>query len=337
MVTVTERERTDAVQAHLRLLGEQIEEGLRTLPLPDEPTELYAPIRYVLNGGGKRMRPVLLLLAAEAYGGTEARARALPAALAVEVFHNFTLVHDDIMDAAPERRGRPTVHIRWDDATAILSGDLLMGLSYDLFAQVETDRTVEVIRTFHRMVARLCEGQALDTAFETRNDVSVPDYLDMIARKTGALVEAVLDLGGLIGGADEAAREHLRTAGHELGRAFQIQDDLLDLTADNEGWGKAIGGDLVVGKKTFLLLRALERAEGDEHCWFTRILADGGLAPEEVPEARERMERLGVLDEAREAVRRHSDAGLAALNTLPAGPSAEALRELAEQLARRIR
>ncbi|NNF56666.1 MAG: polyprenyl synthetase family protein, partial [Rhodothermaceae bacterium] len=124
-------ERTEAVQAHLRLLVEQVEGGLKALPLPDEPAELYAPVRYVLKGGGKRMRPVLLLLTAEAYGGAEARARAMPAALAVEVFHNFTLVHDDIMDAAPERRGRPTIHIRWDDATAILVGDLLMGLSYD--------------------------------------------------------------------------------------------------------------------------------------------------------------------------------------------------------------
>ncbi|NNF58290.1 MAG: polyprenyl synthetase family protein, partial [Rhodothermaceae bacterium] len=213
----------------------------------------------------------------------------------------------------------------------------LMGLSYDLLAQVETDRTAEVIRTFHRMVARLCEGQALDTAFETRHDVLVPDYLDMIARKTGALVEAALDLGGLIGGADDAARKTLRTAGHELGRAFQIQDDLLDLTADSDGWGKAIGGDLVVGKKTFLLLRALECAQGDEHRWFSHILTDGGLPPEEVPEARARMKRLGVLDDARDAVRRHSDAGLAALGTLPPGPSAEALRDLAEQLARRLR
>ncbi|HLT47799.1 MAG TPA: polyprenyl synthetase family protein [Rubricoccaceae bacterium] len=328
-------ERTEA-QAYLQRLAGEVEAGLAAClgELPAEPAVLYGPVRYVLEGGGKRIRPVLVLLAAEAFGGEAARRRALPAALAVEVFHNFTLVHDDIMDGAAERRGRPTVHVRWDAGTAILSGDLLMGLSYDLLARVEGADTAALVRRFHAMVLRLCEGQALDAAFERRDGVTVADYLDMIERKTGALLEAALEIGGIVGGAGEAGRAALRTAGRELGRAFQIQDDLLDLTAESDGWGKTIGGDLVAGKRTFLLLRALERAGGDERAWFARAL-DGGLPAAEVAEARARMDRLGVLDDARAAVRRHSDAGLAALAALPPGPAADALRSLAERLVRR--
>jgi geranylgeranyl diphosphate synthase type II len=320
-----------AVTAGVEPLVEEVERGLAALPLPEEPATLYAPVRYVLDGGGKRVRPVLVLLAAEAFGGEAARRRALPAALAVEVFHNFTLVHDDIMDGASARRGRPTVHVRWDPGTAILAGDLLMGLSYDLLAQVEDADTAALVRRFHRMVLRLCEGQALDAAFERRADVTVPEYLDMVERKTAALLEAALEIGGRIGGAGEAEQAALGVAGRELGRAFQIQDDLLDLTAEHDGWGKAVGGDLVAGKRTFLLLRALERAEGPERAWLARVL-DGGLPAADVPQARVTMERLGVLEEARAAVRRHSEAGLRALGALPDGPAAEALRALAADL-----
>lgn len=329
MVTVP----TDT-RAYLQARSEEVEGGLAALALPDAPAALYAPVRYVLEGGGKRVRPVLVLLAAEAFGGEEARRRALPAALAVEVFHNFTLVHDDIMDGAQARRGRPTVHVRWDAATAILAGDLLMGLSYDLLAKVEGADAAALVRRFHTMMLRLCEGQALDAAFERRDSVAVPEYLDMIERKTGALLEAALDLGGMVGGAGAEGAAALQRFGRELGRAFQIQDDLLDLTAESDGWGKAVGGDLVAGKRTFLLLRTLERASGTERAWFTRAL-NGGLSEAEVPEARARMDRLGVLDEARAAVRRHSDAGLQALGALPPGPAADALRVLAERLVGR--
>ncbi|HYE96105.1 MAG TPA: polyprenyl synthetase family protein [Rubricoccaceae bacterium] len=327
----------DQAEAHVRALVGQVEAGLVALALPDAPEPLYAPVRYVLESGGKRLRPVLLLLGAEAYGGESALKRAMPAALAVEVFHAFTLVHDDIMDHAAERRGRPTVHVRWDEPTAILVGDLLMALAYDLLAKVETDHLREVLRSFHQMVLRLCEGQALDKAFEQRTDVSVPDYLDMIERKTGALVEAALEIGGWVGGADAAGRAALRRFGQALGRAFQIQDDLLDLTAEDAGWGKTVGGDLVEGKKTFLLLRALERSAGEEHTWFARIPSAGGLPAEEVPEARVRMEGLGVLAEARDTVRAQSNEALAALAVLPPSSAREALGWLTRQLVGRAR
>jgi geranylgeranyl diphosphate synthase type II len=311
-----------------------VDAALGALDLPDRPAGLYAPVRYVLAGGGKRVRPTLVLLAAEAVGGAAARERALPAALAVETFHNFTLVHDDIMDRAAVRRGRPTVHVRWDEPTAILAGDLLMGLSYRLLAQTEGADAAALAEAFYRMTARLCEGQSLDLAFETRADVTVGDYLDMIDRKTGALLECALDLGGAVGGADDATRGALRRAGRALGRAFQIQDDLLDLTAEAEGWGKAIGGDLVEGKKAYLALRAVELADGADRAWLARAVS-GGLPPEDVPEARRRMERLGVLRDAADAVARHVGEGERALAVLPETAAAAALRRLARSLATR--
>ncbi len=320
--------------ARVAALRDRVDAALAALEMGAEPPELYEPVRYVLAGGGKRLRPVLLLLAAESYGAE--LARAMPAALAVEVFHNFTLVHDDIMDHAATRRGRATVHERWDEGTAILCGDYLMALAYDLLAQTRTSRFAEMHRAFHRMVVRLCEGQALDEAFETRAELTVADYLDMIDRKTGALLEAVLDLGALVGDAPETDRAVLRAVGRNVGRAFQIQDDLLDLTADHRDWGKVIGGDLMEGKKTYLLLRALERAEGEERAWFRRIVEAGGLPEGEVDEARARMERLGVLDDARAAVLRHSAVSLERLQTLPASPARDTLHWLIDRMRARL-
>lgn len=319
---------------HVGRLRRRIDEALAALVPERDPPELYEPVRYVLSGEGKRFRPLLLLLAAEAYGA--APERALPAALAVEVFHAFTLVHDDIMDHAPERRGRPTVHVRWDESTAILCGDYLMGLSYDLLARTETTRLAEVIRTFHEMVGHLCEGQTLDKVYEERAEVSVDDYLGMIDRKTGALLRASLELGGIVGGAGETGRGVLRALGAHLGRAFQIQDDLLDLVADHEQWGKVIGGDLREGKKTYLLLRALERAGDGDRAWFARIVTQRGLPEAEIPEARERMERSGVLEDAREAIRSHTALALRCLDDLPPSPAVETLRWLVLRMQARL-
>lgn len=320
--------------AHVGRLREQVNAALAGLVPDVHPVSLYEPVRFVLAGEGKRFRPVLLLLSSEIFGA--AVERALPAALAVEVFHNFTLVHDDIMDHAAERRGRPTVHVRWDESTAILSGDYLMGLSYDLLARVETERLAPLVRTFSQMVAQLCEGQMLDKEFETRDDVTVDAYLHMIDRKTGALLRASIEMGGIIGGAGEGERAVLREMGQHLGRAFQIQDDLLDLVAEDERWGKAIGGDLMEGKKTFLLLRSLERTDGDEHAWFARIVRERGLPAIHVAEARERMERSGVIVEAREAVRRHSAMALQCLERLPPKPAVLTLRWLVERMQARL-
>ncbi len=313
-------------------VASEIDAALAALDLPEEPHGLYAPVRFVLAGGGKRVRPALVLLAAEAFGGDDARQRALPAALGVEVFHNCTLVHDALMDHAATRRGRPTVHERWDVPTAILAGDLLMGLAADLVAQAGTGDVPRLMAAHYRMTARLCEGQTLDMAFERRGDVTVGEYLDMIDRKTGALLQLAVELGAIIGGANDSAVESLRDAGRALGRAFQIQDDLLDLTADPETFGKPIGGDLVAGKRTYLVLKAREAEP--EAAWLAEIL-DGGLARDRVGEARERLAQIGVLDAAVDAVARYTADARAALDVLPDGPAADALRQLALGLASR--
>jgi geranylgeranyl diphosphate synthase type II len=314
-------------------LKESVDVALNVLHFPEAPERLYAPVQYVLAGQGKRLRPVLLLLAADAFGTPPDEA--MPAALAVEVFHNFTLVHDDIMDHADTRRGRPTVHVRWDPDTAILTGDYLMALAYDLLAQSAPDRLPRLLPAFSRMVTHLCEGQTLDKVFETQDNISVEQYLHMIDRKTGALLHTVLELGGLLGDASESQLEALRQGGANAGRAFQIQDDLLDLVAEHDRWGKTVGGDLIEGKKAFLLLQALERADGDERAWFARILQEGGLPPDDVPEARERMDRLGVLDVARSAVARYSKTAMSALGTLPEHPALDTLRWLIQRLQSR--
>lgn len=314
-----------------------VEEQLAQLELPGSPEKLYEPIRYVLSGGGKRLRPALVLLAAEAFGGVQARKNAMPAALAVEIFHNFTLVHDDIMDHADTRRGRATVHLKWDEPTAILSGDLMMGMAYEQLARIESADTAQLIRIFHRMVEKLCEGQTLDMVFESEADVSVDAYIGMIDAKTGALIEAALDLGATIGGADETQRATLREAGQEIGRAFQIQDDLLDLTADHAKWGKVIGGDLMEGKKAYLLLTALETATDDDLAFFSAIVENEGLEPSQVDDARNRMASIGVLDRAAHAVKHHLDNALGLLAHMPENTASTALEDLVRTLMGRER
>jgi geranylgeranyl diphosphate synthase type II len=334
-VSSSENVRPERAEAHVQQLRERVNAELAALEPREQPALLYEPVRYVLDGGGKRLRPILLLLVAEAFGADPDDA--LPAALAVEVFHNFTLVHDDVMDHATERRGRAAVHRRWDTGTALLAGDLLLVRAYDLLAETETADLRTLMRPFRRMARRLCEGQAFDKTFETQADVSVEEYLDMIDGKTAALLGATLELGGRCGEADSDEADALRRAGAALGRAFQIQDDLLDLTADPERWGKPVGGDLREGKKTFLLLRALECAVDGAADEKTRALferaAEEGLTEENIEAARQRMDRLGVLDDARRAVARHTDAATDHLErALPAADRTERQTEAAGTL-----
>jgi geranylgeranyl diphosphate synthase type II len=314
-------------------LRSRIDTALTDLVADRTPPELYDPVRYILSGDGKRVRPVLLLLVAQALDADVDAA--LPATLSVEVFHNFTLVHDDIMDDAPERRGRPTVHTRWDTNTAILTGDVLMGLSYELLGQLDAEAAPAAYEAVHPMVEQVCAGQALDASFESREDVSVEAYLDMIDGKTAALLATVFELGGIVAHASPSVCETLREAGRNAGRAFQIQDDLLDLTADSEAWGKVVGGDLVAGKKTFLTLRALERAEGETHDWFRRIVTEGGLPASDVPEARDRMADLGVFDEARTAVETYTATAREHLSVLPDTEATDTLYALLDRLQAR--
>jgi geranylgeranyl diphosphate synthase, type II len=260
---------------------------------------------------------------------------ALPAAVSVEVFHNFTLVHDDIMDHAESRRGRETVHVRWDEPTAILVGDLLAGIAYEQLAKLPVAAIPEALRVFSAMLRRLCEGQTLDMAFEVREKVSLEDYLAMIEGKTGALLACAMELGALAAGASEEAREAARLTGYDIGRAFQIQDDLLDLTASDAGWGKQVGGDLLTGKRTYLLLLALERAEGADLALLKRVLA-GKLTETGVDAVRNVMDRLGVLNDTRDAVIFHSDAAIGRLQAAPDSPARDLLVGLVRSMQARL-
>lgn len=224
------------------------------------PDELYDPIRYIMSLGGKRFRPLLTLLAASLY--TDDWQKAIKPAMAVEVFHNFTLMHDDIMDQAPLRRGKPTVHEKWNANTAILSGDVMLIKAYELLIQVADDKLRVVLDRFNTTSAEVCEGQQLDMNFETRWDVTEEEYLEMIRLKTSVVLGMSLELGGIIGGADEESKKLLYTAGESIGIGFQLKDDLLDVYGDPEKFGKQVGGDIIANKKTFLLIEALSKATG---------------------------------------------------------------------------
>lgn len=227
-----------------------------------QPENLYEPIHYILSLGGKRMRPVLTLLSAEIFGTHYNEA--MQAAIAVEVFHNFSLVHDDIMDDAPLRRGNETVHEKWDLNTGILSGDAMLILAYQHFETYEPAVFRELAKLFSKTAIEVCEGQQWDVDFETRNDVSIGDYLKMIEYKTAVLVAAALKMGGIIAKTSVENCDKIYEFGRNLGIAFQIQDDYLDAFGDPETFGKQVGGDIIENKKTYLFLKAREFASGDD-------------------------------------------------------------------------
>src|SRR5690606_32587676 len=236
-----------------------IGEALTERNFPDNPNTLYEPIKYFLAIGGKRLRPVLTLLAAELFGATIKEG--LPAALAIEMFHNFTLMHDDIMDEAPLRRGRETIHKKWDINTAILSGDATLIRAYQLLAECKPELLAELLKVFNKMAQEVCEGQQLDMDFEKLATVTEEEYLHMIRLKTSVLLGAALEIGAILGGADKQDRSNLYTFGVNIGIAFQLQDDILDVYGDPSKFGKQVGGDIIENKKTYLLIHALRLAE----------------------------------------------------------------------------
>jgi geranylgeranyl diphosphate synthase type II len=225
---------------------------------PEHTPTLYDPARYMLQLGGKRVRPVAVLMGNELFGALSDEA--LVAATAVELFHNFTLIHDDIMDKAPLRRGMETVHTRYGESTALLAGDVMLVQSYNCLNTLSPERVPPVIALFSRTAAEVCEGQQLDMDFEKRESVTLEEYEHMIALKTAVLLGASLQIGAIIGGASEHNQQLLYGFGKNLGIAFQVQDDYLDAFGDPENFGKQVGGDILVNKKTFLTIQALEQA-----------------------------------------------------------------------------
>ncbi|GAB1449940.1 MAG: polyprenyl synthetase family protein [Bacteroidia bacterium] len=226
------------------------------------PDELYAPIRYMMSLGGKRLRPILTLMACDLFGSDSEKA--VPAALAVEVFHNFTLVHDDIMDNAPLRRGKETVYKKWNMPVAILAGDLMMIKATDFLCETDTPRLKELITLFNTTAREVCEGQQIDMNFETQNQVKHEEYIHMITLKTAVLLGAALKLGALVAGASDSDAEHIYEFGKNTGIAFQIQDDILDSFGDGSLTGKKVGGDIAANKKTLLLIELLESVHKDD-------------------------------------------------------------------------
>ena len=241
---------------------EIIHENIGKIDYPSYPEQLYAPIRYILDLGGKRARPALVLLACNLY--KDNISDSIHPALAWEVFHNFTLMHDDVMDNADIRRGKPTVHKAWNENTAILSGDSMLILSYQIMAKAPSDVMKALLELFSKTAAEICEGQQLDMEFESRLDVTEEEYLEMICLKTAVMIGACLKSGAMIGGARMVDMNLLYEFGINLGLAFQIKDDLLDIYGDSEVFGKAIGGDILCNKKTYFLVNALQLAENED-------------------------------------------------------------------------
>ncbi len=323
----------ELVEKKYRQYHKRINDALGKCFERERPITLYSPARYILEGKGKRIRPFLTLLASEAVGGSSEDA--LNVALAVEILHNFTLVHDDIMDQAELRHGRPTVHRKWNVNAAILSGDMMIAYAYELALQAKSSRHGELIHILNHANITICEGQALDMELEEQKDATIADYLDMIAKKTGCLISAALEAGGVAG---DAAEEHLRSLvifGEKIGRAFQIQDDYLDIMADDGKSGKISGGDVMNGKKTYLLLRSLELTSGKEHDLLKTVIMNKGIGSDRVAEIKAIYERCGVLDETASLINSNTEEALSAIESLPSPEGRDYLRGFANILMKR--
>ncbi|HAI75854.1 MAG TPA: isoprenyl synthetase [Microscillaceae bacterium] len=277
----------------IQTLKDQIEATIEALQFPSHPVELYDPIRYTMALGGKRIRPLLTLVGYGLYANEVATA--LKPAVAVEMFHNFTLLHDDIMDQAPLRRGKPTVHHQWNTNIAILSGDVMLVNAYELFDEVPNQHYKQVIQHFNRCAAEVCEGQQWDMNFETLPQVTESQYIEMIRLKTAVLLGFALALGGILGGASAEDITLLRNFGENIGIGFQLKDDLLDVYGEADKFGKQVGGDILANKKTFLLIKALEMATGDTATKLQHWLSQKQFDPQEKVRAiKEIYNNLGI-------------------------------------------
>jgi len=287
-----------------------VNQAIAVILYPAQPHQLYEPIAYHMALGGKRVRPVLALMACDAMGGDSSSA--IDAALGIEMFHNFTLLHDDVMDNADVRRGRPTVHRRWNDNTAILSGDTMLTIATQYVA---CTANWEVMKLFNKTAIEIYEGQQWDMDYENRNDVTVEEYIEMIRLKTSVLLGCALKMGALIADADDQQADLLYEAGVNMGLAFQLRDDVLDVWGDPATFGKEIGGDIMNNKKTFLLINAMKLAHGDDADELRHWLNDPyALRSEKVRGVTALYERLGVRNLAETAIARYNDHAVAAFN-----------------------
>ncbi len=319
----------------IALLSDRIQHTIGELSFGEKPVELYEPIRYLMKLGGKRMRPLLTLLGYTLY--KDDWEKALKPALGVEVFHNFTLMHDDIMDQAPLRRGVPTVHEKWNANIAILSGDVMMVKAYELMIAVDDAHLRKVLNLFNTCAAEVCEGQQLDMNFESTPAVTEEEYLEMIRLKTAVLLGFSLELGSLLAGADEQSQLLLREFGTSVGVGFQLKDDLLDVYGDKAKFGKQVGGDIIANKKTYLLLQAQQKAEGETAKALNSWLSAKNFDKEEKVKAVTAIyDTLHIRSITEQKMNEYFDKGFKALDKINARPQAiEALRRFAEDLINR--
>ena len=311
---------------------ELIENSLRDYNLPPQPVNLYDPLHYSLKLGGKRMRPILTLLATEAFGKTAKDG--LQAALAVELFHNFSLIHDDIMDAAPLRRGQQTIHEKWNTNIAILSGDVLLVKAYECLANYESTDFKKLFTVFNQTAVEVCEGQQYDMDFEQREDVTEAAYIEMIRLKTSVLLGCALELGAIIAGAEEAAARQIYRFGEQLGLAFQIQDDLLDLYGTEAQVGKQIGGDVLANKKTLLSIAAKSLANPAQQLELVQIAALQDAA-EKITRTQQIYQDLGAKSFCETKMNAFHTEALTALDQIESQHSKVAFYDLAEFLLNR--
>ena len=287
-------------------------EGYSTIK---EPKNLYAPIEYILSLGGKRLRPVLTLMTADIFEGNYKIA--LDAALSIEVFHNFSLVHDDIMDDAPLRRGHKTVHEKWDINTGILSGDAMLIMAYQLFENYEAETFQALAKLFSKTAIEVCEGQQYDVDFETRNDVTIPEYLKMIEYKTAVLVGAAMKMGAIVAKASKNDQKSIYEFGKNLGIAFQLQDDFLDAFGNPETFGKQVGGDIIENKKTYLYLKALEFLNETDKKELSQLFSSNPKnVSNKIEKAKQLFESSGSAEVTKKAIQEYTNQAFAVLESL---------------------
>ena len=306
-------------------------QALAELPLDRQPEGLYKPVKYVLSLGGKRIRPVLMLMAYELY--KEDVESILPTALGLEMYHNYTLLHDDVMDKAEMRRGKPTVHQVWDENTAILSGDSMLVLAYQLMGQARPDYLKDVLDLFTETALEIGEGQQYDMDFEHRTDVREEEYIEMIRLKTSVLLACAVKIGAIQAGAPKADADLLYQFGEKLGLAFQLQDDLLDVYGDPKTFGKKIGGDILEGKKTFMLINAFRLANAEQRKALENWLSTTSDPEKKIAAVTDLYNQMGIRQLAEEKIKQYFDAAFACLEAVNL-PSArkEPLRALALSL-----
>jgi geranylgeranyl diphosphate synthase type II len=281
-------------------LQQLVIEAIETSQFPETPSNLYDPIRYILTLGGKRVRPVLTLMAAELFGMQEMD-EIIPAAKAVEFFHNFSLIHDDLMDKAPLRRGKTTVHEKWDANIAILSGDGLLVKAYEEISKCNPIYLPATLKILSKVAMEVCEGQQLDMDYESRSSLTMPEYLEMIRLKTSVLLGGALQLGAILSGADEQQQQLIYDFGENVGLAFQLQDDILDAYGDPDTFGKIVGGDIMINKKTFLLVKLMAVISDDDKTVLKGLLdASIATAPSKVADMLALYEKYAIKSAADE-------------------------------------